>query len=264
MNKITYLCFVVLFCLSFKLSSQTSEIQRVRVSFIGPMDYTRHLLLAFTPDDAASDGFDYGYDAKVFEYFPDDMNWIIEDGRYVIQGVGAFNNSKYYPLGMYLTNTGEVEIALTGLENFDAPIDVFVYDALLHTFTSINDTNYVKTLNYGDYLNRFYITFTNESQMVNVIAASQSALSIGDHDISKSTLRYINSSKELIIKTNSSINLKEVSLYNVLGKKLIDIQNINSNTIKIPLSNLKTNSSIIASLLTEDGKQLNKHIIAGR
>ena len=263
MNKITYLCFVVLFCFSLRLSSQTSEIQRVRIDFVGPLDYTRHLLLAFTPDDAATDGFDFGYDGLVPDNFPDDMNWIIEDGRYVIQGVGAFSNYKYYPLGMFLSNSGEIEIALYRLENFDTKINVYVYDSLLNTFTSINDTNYIKNLNYGDYLNRFYITFTNDSQMINAIAG-QSALSISSQDISKTSFRYINSSKDLLIKTNSSLNLKEVSLYNVLGKKLFDIQNINSNTIKIPLSSVKTNSSLVVSLLTEDGKQLNKHIIAGR
>jgi len=263
MNKITYLCFAVLFCLSFKLSGQTSEIQRVRIDFVGPLDYTRHLLLAFTSDDAASDGVDYGYDGLVFDKFPDDLNWIIESNRYVIQGVGAFNNTKYYPLGMFLSNSGEIEIALDTLENFDTPIDVYVYDAQLSTFTSINDSNYVKSLSKGDYLNQFFITFTNDSDLIN-ISARYSALSLDDHDINKLSLNYVNSTKELVIKTNSSLNLSEVSLYNVLGKKLFDIQNINSNTIKIPLHSLKTNSSLIVSLLTEDGKQLNKHIVAGR
>lgn len=264
MNKITYLCFAVLFCFSFRLSSQTSEIQRVRIDFVGPLDYTRHLLLAFTPDDAATDGFDFGYDGLVPDNFPDDMNWIIEDGRYVIQGVGAFSNYKYYPLGMFLSNSGEIEIALYRLENFDTKIDVYVYDSLLNTFTSINNSNYINSLNKGDYLNRFFITFTNDDQMINFIAARQSALSLNDHDILETSISYINSSNELLIKTNSALNLKAVSLYNILGKKLFDLQHINSNSIKIPLLGLKTNSSLIVSLLTEDGKQLNKHIITGR
>ena len=228
------------------------------------MDYTRHLLLAFTSDDIASDGVDYGYDGLVFDEFPDDMNWIIEDGRYVIQGVGSFNNTKYYPLGMFLTNSGEIEIALDSLENFDIPIDVYVYDSVLNTFTPINDSNYVKTLSNGDYLDRFFITFANDSDLINNIAArySTSALSVDDSEINKTSISYIQSTKELLIKTNSVINLKEVSLYDVLGKELQNVQNINSETIKISLANLKTSSSLIVSLLTEDGKHLNKQILA--
>lgn len=262
MNKITYLFFVFLFCFSFKGISQSS-IQRVRVDFEGPMGYTRHLLLAFTTNNAASDGVDYGYDALVFDNFPDDMNWIIEDGRYVIQGVGSFNNSKYYPLGMFLSNSGEIEIVLTALENFTTAINVFVYDSVLNTFTSINNSNYIKTLSKGEYLNRFYITFTDNSEMLNIASETNNALSMTENDLKETSFNYIKSTKELVIKTNS-INLKEVSFYDVLGKKLLNVRNLKSDYIKIPLSNIKTSSSLIVSLLTEDGKQLNKHIMLGQ
>ena len=42
---------------------ETNQIKRVRLDFTSPLGYTRHLLLGFTPDNAASDSFDYGYDA---------------------------------------------------------------------------------------------------------------------------------------------------------------------------------------------------------
>jgi hypothetical protein len=216
--------------------------------------------LAFTPDDVATDGVDYGYDALVFDSFPDDLNWMIEDGRYVIQGVGSFNNSKFYPFGMFLSNSGKIEIALTALENFETAIDVFVYDALLNTFTSINDSNYIKTIAKGEYLNRFYITFTNNSEMIN-IARSSNALSLSENEINQTSLNYLSSTKELLVKTNTILNLKSASVYDVLGKKLIGLQNINSNNVKIPLSNINTGSPLIISLLTEDGKQLNKQIV---
>ena len=263
MNKITYLCFVFLFCISFKGSSQSSGIQRVRVDFEGPMGYTRHLLLAFTSNDAASDNVDYGYDALVFDNFPDDLNWMIENDRYVIQGVGKFNNQKYYPFGMFLQNSGNIKIRLTALENFDTSINVFIYDSELGSFTSINNSDYAKSISKGNYLDRFYITFTNNPDQLNIPSSINNALSIAENDLNKTSFNYINSTKELMIKTNTSLNLNEISLYDILGKKLMSINNINSNQIKIPLANLNTSSSLIVSLMTEDGKQTNKHIIAG-
>ena len=265
MNKITYLCFAVLFCLSFKLFGQSSEIQRVRLDFVTPLDYTRHLLLSFTSDNSASDGVDYGYDAKLFslDEYPDDLNWIIEGDRYVIQGVGEFNNSKYYPLGMFLTNSGEIEIRLRLLENFDTPIDVYIYDASLNTFTAINNSNYIKTLSSGDYLDRFFITFTNNFEMIN-FSARNSSLSVNENEINKASLTYLKNTKELLIKTNSAINLQEVVLYDILGKKLNSVQGINSRTIKISLAQLHSNSPLIVSMLTEDGEHISKRIITSQ
>jgi hypothetical protein len=261
MNKITYLCFVILFCFSFSGFSQTSTIQRVRLDFVGPQDYTRHLLLAFTPNNQATDGVDYGYDALMFDELPDELNWIIDDDRYVIQGVGQFDTSKYYPFGMFLSNSGEIEIALTKLENFDTPIDVFIYDSVLNTFTSINDSRNIKTLSNGNYLDRFYITFTDNSNLIAIASGSNNALSISENEIHNTTLNYLNGSKELLVKTNTTLNLKSAKVYDVLGKKLIDIQNIKSDYIKISLSGINTNSTLIVSLTTADGKVLNKRII---
>jgi hypothetical protein len=263
MSKITYLCFVILFCLSLNISSQSGEIQRVRVDFVSPLGYARHLLLAFTPDNAASDGFDYGYDALLFDEFPDELNWMIDNKRYVIQGVGSFENSKFYPFGMFLTNSGEIKIRLTALENFDTPINVFIYDSEQDLYTSINNSDYVKSVTKGEYLDRFFITFTNNSELIN-IPGSVNALSISENEIKEPSLNYVKSTRELQIKTNTAVNLKQVSLYNILGKQLINIENINSNTIRIPLSSLNTNGSLIVSLTAEDGKKLNKHILVSQ
>ena len=262
MNKITYLCFVVLFCISSLMFSQTSEIQRVRLDFVTPLGYTRHLMLAFTPDNVASDDFDYGYDALVFDDFPDDLNWIIEEDRYIIQGVGAFENTKSYPLGMFLSNSGQVKIKLRLLENFENPIPVYVYDIELDTFTPISDTDYIKSLTYGDYLDRFFITFSNDKNIINV-ASSNKALTVDDHEMQQASFYYIRSTKELVINTNTTTKLNQITLYDLLGKRLMAIENIDSNSIKIPLENLRTGGSIVVSLLTEDGKHLNKQILAG-
>jgi hypothetical protein len=268
MTKITYLCLAFLLGISVgghaevwsqqsNTAAATSQIQRVRIDFVNPTGYTRHLLLAFTPDDAATDGVDYGYDALNIDNYPDDLNWMIEGGRYVIQGVGAFNDSKFYPFGMFLSNSGTIKISLNALENFDTPINVFIYDSLLDTFTSINDFNYNNSLTKGDYINRFYIAFSNNSIIVNT-------LSLTNTTIKQTTLYYQNSSKELVVKTNSALTIKEISVYNILGKKLLNMQNVNSNAINIPVSGIRTSSSLILNITTSDGKQLNKHILTNK
>jgi hypothetical protein len=124
MTKITQVCIAFIFVLSMNSFSsntisannnnngqitQPGTIQRLRLNIVTPQGYLRQLLLGFTSDNAASDGVDYGYDALNFDDFPDDCNWVINDDRFVIQGVGAFDETKKYPLGLFLTNSGSVK-----------------------------------------------------------------------------------------------------------------------------------------------------------
>ena len=171
MNKITCLCIAL--CLLLKVDSfANNEIvekfdnsfvkpQRVRIHCITPTGYVRHLLLAFTPDNIATDNYDPGYDAQVYDNIPDDLNWIIEDGRYVIQGVGEFNTNKYYPLGMFLTNSGNVSISLAQLENFNEEIDVYIFDLELNSYSHLNQLDFEQNLEADTYLNRYFVTFSN-------------------------------------------------------------------------------------------------------
>jgi hypothetical protein len=83
-------------------NSTTDDIQRVRLSFKTPEGASRYLLLGFTPNNEASDAFDYGYDGENFETLPSDLSWSIENKIYIIQGVGSFDENKSYPLNMLL------------------------------------------------------------------------------------------------------------------------------------------------------------------
>ena len=97
-------------------------------------------------------------------------------------------------------------------------------------------------------------------ELVNT-SASYDVLSINEDEFQKPSISYSKSTKELLIKTNMAINLSEVSLYDTLGRKLIFLQNINSSTVKIPLSNSEMSTPLIVNVLTKDGKQLNRKIL---
>src|SRR5690606_14997479 len=97
--------------------------------------------------------------------FPSDMSFIIENEKYVIQGVGEFDVDKMYPVTLDLGIAGNIEIELTALENFDTDIDVFVYDALLGTYSRINTVNYQIALNAGSHANRYFITFKEDATL---------------------------------------------------------------------------------------------------
>lgn len=220
MNRITYICVIISFCI-FNICA--AQIQRVRIDFVSPDDYTRHLLLAFTPDNAATDGYDYGYDALNIEDFPNDLNWMIGEDRFIIQGVGAFDDSKQYSLGLFLADSGDIEIVLTDLENFDSDIDVFVYDLLLDSYTRINDENFKMSIEANIYHNRFFIAFSKPddsgSSMDEVDSSPVDELEIAPSDVPEEiSLKYLTKNNEVFLQVPETVEIKKVYLINLFGQ----------------------------------------------
>ena len=265
MKKITLLCIALFISIHTNSMSNNSEtnttstqVQRVRIDFVSPDGYTRHLLLGFTPDDAATDGFDYGYDGPNLDNFANDLNWLIENDRYIIQGVGAFDETKHYPFGMFLSDSGDINISLTALENFDTPINVYIYDNLLDTYTQINDSNYTSTINSGEYLNRFYIAFLNTNASAS--EENNALLATTESMLQNTTVKYLSNTKELYINTINQNNVKQLQIYNLLGQKLSSINNINSTETKIQINAFTTNY-VIVNIETDYGSIARKIVI---
>lgn len=242
MNKTTYLCLMALYVFlldlsaihasNFSTAENRNEIQRVRLDFTMPNGYVRHLLLGFTPDNAATDGVDYGYDALNTENLPNDLSWMIENQPYIIQGVGEFQESSRYPLGMFLSERGTIDIALNSIENFETPIEVFIYDTLLNTYTCISEGSFSNVFSSGEYLDRFFITFNNNP-----------ILSIPDQITSEIKINYYRNTNELYIASNQKIN--QIEVYNLLGKLIFKKQNIYSKEFTVKLSYINSPYTLI-------------------
>ncbi|WP_353779568.1 T9SS type A sorting domain-containing protein [Winogradskyella sp. 3972H.M.0a.05] len=251
---IAFICFYPITASSDSTtnSEDFNDIQRVRIDFTTSTGYVRHLLLGFTPDDAATDGFDYGYDAANIENLPDDLNWMIDDERYVIQGVGSFDDMKVYPLGMFISNPGEISIDLDALENFDNEIDVYVYDSVLNTYTLINNSSFLSTIDYGEHINRFYITFSN--------TAMAEYLSIEEHSLPEINVYYDNFSETLAISSESSF-IDTLSIFDINGRILYHLDKPNTHTKSAEYrTNYLSNGTLIIHV-TSNQKTIIKKII---
>ncbi|MBO3100275.1 LamG-like jellyroll fold domain-containing protein [Gelidibacter pelagius] len=212
-------------------------IQRVRLAFKTPETAIRPLLLAFTPNNDATDGFDYGYDALNRDDFPSDMSFLIEGKKYIIQGVGAFDINKKYPLDMTLGITGNVEIALTDLENFDEAIDVYVHDGLLDTYTRINTVSFQTNLEAGNYNGRFSIVFQPDT-----------TLSTIDQDFKDISVKYLQKTDEIYVKTPASIEVRQLYLINMAGQAVRSWNMTNMNfgqEFKIPVKDISEGNYIL-------------------
>ena len=234
-------------------TSNTNQIKRVRLNVKSPDNSVRHLLLAFTPNNEATEGIDQGYDAENTDSFPNDASFMIEGQKFIIQGTGIFNPDNSYLLGLFLSNSGNVEIELASLENFNTDIDVYVYDALMGVSTRINDTDFVTTLAAGNYTDRFYIAFSPTE-----------LLSVPSEDEDIAIVNYLIDTNELYIHVPISIEIKQVRLFNILGQH-IDSWNMTniptlSNEMRIPIKQIAEGAYII-KVETNTSKIINKKVI---
>jgi len=234
-------------------TSQTEQISRVRLNVKSTDNSIRPLLLAFTADNAATDNIDYGYDAPNTDNFPNDAAYMIEDQKFVIQGVGAFKESRKYPIGLFLSNSGNVEFSLVDLENFDSVIDVYIYDSVLKSSTKINTDDFSITLESSAYPDRFYITFEPSE-----------SLSIPEAETDIAIVNYLNDTEELYINIPSAIALKQIQMFNILGQNVKTWNATNtpslSNEVRIPIKHVSEGAYIV-KIETKNSKIISKKVI---
>ncbi|MEQ3796454.1 HYR domain-containing protein [Flavobacteriaceae bacterium MJ-SS4] len=221
--------------------SNVDEIKRLRLDFKTHDGAIRPLLLAFVPGGLATDDFDYGYDGLNYDSFPNDLSWQIDDQPYVIQGVGDFNKYKQYPMAMLLSDQGDIEIGVRELENFEHPINVYVYDLWMDKFTKINNKAFKMYLDKGEYKNRFYIAFTK---------AQNKLLETTDIQLENIVINFLNSTKEIFIRVQDITDVKQVSLINLLGQTvrswtMTTLPNTSKSEFRIPVKDISEGIYIV-------------------
>ncbi|WP_223154786.1 HYR domain-containing protein, partial [Aestuariibaculum sediminum] len=241
---------------SNKPEEPENEIQRIRFEFKNQKG-KRPLLLAFTPNNSASEGFDFGYDAKIDDPLEDDMLFAVDVFKVNIQAVGAFDESKQYPFNIYTNKGGDFDIEVTAIENLPASTKVYIYDSMLGTYTKIDDKNssFNISLDPGTYTDRFYVTFTIKDEKT---------LSTIDENLKNIQVNYLQSTKEIYINA-PNIDIKQVELINILGQSVGIWNKFNfsfkTGVTRIPVDTNLSQGSYIVNIVTSNTNTSKKIII---
>ena len=221
----------------------------IRLMYDSPLGYHRQLVIGANKN--ASLGFDLGYDAILVDVNKEDMYWDFNNNKYVIQGVGNFDESQEFALALIVSQSGTAKIRLDALENLPENTELYIKDSVTNETFKINNAPFEINLTAGTYSDRFKLVFQS----------SQSTLLNTDEviDDTNDLLVYFNSeTSKLEIINTSQINIKELYLYNLLGQKLDTIKINSAKNISVPL---KSNIGVyIVKLKTEKGL-VNKKII---
>lgn len=167
--------------------------------------YTRELLHNFHAN--ATDGFDYGLEAKSPKGVASDASWILNKVPYVIQA-HDFDEGLKIPLVINLTETQPLNFRLADIQHFDEALSIYLHDKENNIYVDLRESNYDMILETGDYTDRFEITFSKET------------LGVTEEDLNNFKVLQNNTVQELTILNPNSLDIKSVTLIDISGKQI--------------------------------------------
>lgn len=198
---------------------------KLRIGFNSVNKIKRQLLV--TVDENATPGIDWGYDSKYIDTQIDDMYWMLDNTKYLIQGMDAITDETLIPLGIHTDKAGLNSITVDNVENAKNDINIYLHDRELDLYHDLQRSKYETFLEAGTYLNRFEIAFSKAQTL-----SAERVEPKTDIDV-----YFSNEKQSIVINNTQSKTIKSVEMFNILGQSLFNIiTNSNKNHLeyKIP------------------------------
>ena len=210
----------------------------------------RQLLLTIDPN--ATTAVDLGYDGVLNEAQMDDMFWMIDGDKYIIQGSDDAEIDTTYPLGIKTDTEGINTISINGLKNVPDSMDIFIHDIENSIYHNLRESDYDIYLNAGEYLDRFEMTFRD----------SDDTLSIDDdNELSSLDVHYSNEIESLVLLNPNYKQVKSIELFNIVGQSIHTIKDISElDYSEYEVKNLSTGTYIV-KINTESGSVSKKVLV---
>lgn len=224
------------------------EVSHFKLNTIINNQFTRQLALVFLPE--ATDGIDIGIDAlNMDEALPNDVNFWLENGNYVIEGVD-FDVTKRIPLAVKVTTTTTFKFYIPKVVNFDTSQMIYIHDALDDSYHDIKNAAYEITVQPGVYSERFKITFKNQNSLGTDSAAHKTFFIMQD-----------NVTSSLKVSNPNNFSLKSFRLYDMLGKVVQSKKNLGNDQSYIFSTAVLSNGVYISEFLTTDNERFTEKIV---
>ncbi len=215
---------------------------KIRIGFNSVTGLHRQLLLTLDPNTTAE--FDWGYDALVYEIHTDDMFWMLNNDKYVIQSTNEIYSQSVIPLGIVIQNDGLNNITIDDLENVQDDLDIYLHDKELELYQNLRESNYELYLSEGEYLDRFELTFSNNNLL-------------NSEHIENENLRvhtyYSNYTKSVVLINPYLIQVKSLEIFNILGQSINQFSNIDAKDYTAFKTNISSSGAYIIKLNSANG-----------
>lgn len=259
--KTTFFLFlIVLLCNTFSYaqdddndndSTPVDTHSRIRLGFNTSNNFHRQILLGFQNENA-TEGIDPGYDAINIFNLPNDIYFWCANTELTIQGVGHFNISNSYAIGIRSEVSEPITISLETVENIDQNQNIYLYDNVTNTYTNLKTGSLTVTVGIGTFNNRFSLKFT-----------SQTTLGTNNPELNnKLSVNYSNNESTLsITNTLNDTTASDVFLFSITGQKIAswNISKMDQTNLNIPISGISKGIYIV-NVITDRGGIITKKI----
>lgn len=221
------------------------ERHRIWLDFVSPTETTRTLVAYVKDATMAKDRmFDAFTDYKSAQNFYS----LLDTEIMTIQGRSLpFNENDQVPMGFKAAASGSFTIALAEVDGlFSANQNIYLEDKQLGIIHDLRVNPYSFTATAGVNNTRFVLRYTNTT--------------LGNEDFIGDSNEVFVVSDEALTITSKTENIKEIEVFDVLGRKLHHSKNINTQT-QVLNSIQKSNSGLIIYITLENGKQVVKKTI---
>ncbi len=215
--------------------------------------YIRQLALVFRSD--ATKSADWAMDAKSFNDLATDATWLVEDESYIIN-VRPFDQEEKIPLFLRVKNDTQVHITAYPSGNMEAD-KIFIYDSQENNFLNIQNENQKFLIKKGEYPQRFFICFKDDSLSEEEI---RSAIEKEELFLNTAQIFQNNSKSQLEIRLLENISVQWIKLYNLSGSLILSKEvPQNQKQFVFSTSNLQ-DAVYIVTLLSGDNKKITRKV----
>jgi photosystem II stability/assembly factor-like uncharacterized protein len=167
--------------------------------------------------------------------------------KMIIQGFGLpFSDEDSIPLGINVPVNGSYTFSIHAVDGVFENQDIYIEDTNVGTVTSISNQPYTFYAEANEINNRFVLRFKNP-------ALSNDDFTLNPNDI-------IISGVDQIDVTSKTDNIKDISVYDVLGRRLLDKKNVNANKYEINTLT-KSNTALFLKITLENNQTVYKKYI---
>ena len=220
----------------------STAFEKIRLGFNSNNNFHRELLIGFMNENASS-AIDAGYDAVCMDNLPNDMYFVNEGVKLVINGEGYFDEHASYPLSIKTNSEGPVSIVLDGTENFNPDQSIYIYDAADATYHDLRYDTLAVTLAAGETNDRFSLRF-NKGGALAVGSVDSVALVGVSYSAATNAIRINNAT--------AATQIEEVTLYSIVGQAVANWKvNSNQATIELAVPQLSAGTYIVRTKTSE-------------
>ncbi|WP_117171952.1 LamG-like jellyroll fold domain-containing protein [Lutibacter oceani] len=221
---------------------------KIRLGFKTETNFNRQILL--TIDDNTTDALDYGYDAINNNVLPNDLYWVIDKNKVLIQAVKNLPIERVVPIGINANGNIPIKIKVDTIENPYPNMEIYLRDNLTLDTYDIMKGAFEITLEDGEYIDKYSMVFQAKPE-----------IPIQIEEVFNEVIVFVNENNSIIsVRKPVELQINKILLFNVMGQQIkIWESNLNENEIELPI---KVSTGVYLVLIsTNEGKIAKKIII---